>query len=98
MLCDPALFCLQGLCINIQALFLFLFFLNAAFFLDEQSPSTTTPPPSIHHALVRLQPFQAHRPVQPNKMGGGLQLPAVHQQQAVDLVFVQAIDERSKNI
>lgn len=54
-------------------------------FLDKQTPSATTPPPSIHHALVRLQPFQAHRPVQPYKMGGGLQLPAVHQQQAVDL-------------
>lgn len=62
-------------------------------FSDEQTPSTTTPAPTIHHALVRLQPFQAHRPVQPYKMGGGLQLPAVHQQQAVYLLFVQAVDQ-----
>lgn len=60
--------------------------LNVGFFLDEQTPSS----PPTHHALVILQPFQAHRPAQPHKMGG-LQLPAAYQNRTV-----MFLDDRSE--
>lgn len=75
----PALFCLQGSCISIHAFKCWFLFGWA-----------NTKQPPTHHALVILQPFQAHRPVQPHKMGG-LQLPAAYQSQTV-----MFLDDRSE--
>lgn len=75
----PALFCLQGLCISIHAFKCWFLFGWA-----------NTKQPPTHQALVILQPFQAHRPVQPHKMGG-LQLPAAYQNRTV-----MFLDDRSE--
>lgn len=74
-------------------------FFYVAFFLRRANTKNYHPCTFHHHALVRLQPFQAHRPVQSYKMGGGLQLPAVHEQQAVDpFLFRPCIKVNTKNV